>query len=134
MNLWDEKEAKRLFQELPFYNTFIEKPHIKRLKNIDLLHELPFYDGLSTTKYEKRFKRYARSYRIEIRLMAFTIIKKLIFNSSLNALVKNLSHNDFKYLSQEFTGEQLKLVKQKGGDPYEYMDSFKKFSDRNYLK
>ena len=33
MNLWDEKEAKRLFQELPFYNTFIEKPHIKRLKN-----------------------------------------------------------------------------------------------------
>ena len=134
MNLWDEKEAKRLFQELPFYNTFIEKPHIKRLKNIDLLHELPFYDGLSTKKYEKRFKRYARSYRIEIRLMAFTIIKKLIFNSSLNALVKNFSHNDFKYLSQEFTGEQLKLVKQKGGDPYEYMDSFEKFSDRNYLK
>ena len=56
--------------------------------------------------------------------MAFTIIKKLVFNSSLNALVKNLSHNDFKYLSQGFTGEQLKLVKQKGGDPYEYMGSF----------
>ena len=50
-------------------------------------------------------------------------------NSSLDALVKNLSQVDFKYLSQEFTGEQLKLVKQKGVYPYEYMDSFKKFCD-----
>ena len=31
---WDEKETKRLFQELPFYNTFIEKPYIKRLNDI----------------------------------------------------------------------------------------------------
>ena len=30
------------------------------------------------------------------------------------ALVKNLTEIDFKFLSQEFTGEQLKLVKQKG--------------------
>ena len=42
MSFGDEKEAKELFQELPFHNTFIEKPHIKHLKNIDLLHELPF--------------------------------------------------------------------------------------------
>ena len=69
--------------------------------------------------------------------MAFTINKDLIFidsmqfmNSSLDALVKNLSDNDFKYLLQEFTGEQVKLVKQKGVYPYEYMDSFKKFSDK----
>ena len=32
MNFWDEKEAKRLFQELPFYSTFINKPRIKHLK------------------------------------------------------------------------------------------------------
>ena len=31
------------FKELPFYKTYIEKPKIKRLKNIDLLSELPFY-------------------------------------------------------------------------------------------
>ena len=36
-----------------------------------------------------------------------------LMNSSLDALVKNLSDNDFKHLSQEFTGEYLKLVKQK---------------------
>ena len=44
MSFWDEKEAKRLFQKLPFLNIIIEKPRIKDLKNIDLLHELPFYD------------------------------------------------------------------------------------------
>ena len=35
------------FKELPFYNKYIEKPKIKRLKNIDLLSELPFYEELS---------------------------------------------------------------------------------------
>ena len=52
--------------------------------------------------------------------MAFTINKNLIFidtmqfmNSSLDVLVKNLSDNDFKHLSQEFSGDLLKLVKQK---------------------
>ena len=49
----------------------------------------------------------------------------LFMNSSLDKLVKNL--NDFVYLSKEFKGEQLKLVKQKGIYPYEYMNSFKRF-------
>ena len=68
--------------------------------------------------------------------MAFTVNKYLVFIdsmrfmiSSLDTLVKNLSDNDFKYLSQEFSGKQLKLIKQKGVSPYEYMDSFKNFSD-----
>ena len=38
-------------------------------------------------------------------------------NSSLNKLVKNVSDNYFKYLSQEFS-DLLKLVKQKGLYPY----------------
>ena len=66
--------------------------------------------------------------------MAFRINNNLVFidsmqfmNSSLDALVKNLSNNDFKYLSQEFSGELLELVKQEGVFPYEYMDSFEKF-------
>ena len=52
--------------------------------------------------------------------MAFIINKSLVFidsmqfmNSSLDALVKNLTDNDFKYLSKEFNGEQLTLLKQK---------------------
>ena len=48
-------------------------------------------------------------------------------NYSLELLLKNLTDKDFKYLSQEFNGEQLNLVKEKGLYPYEYMDSFEKF-------
>ena len=58
--------------------------------------------------------------------MAVTINNNLFFidsmqfmNSSLDKLVKNLSDKDFKYLSEEYSGEQLKLVKEKGGFPYE---------------
>ena len=50
-------------------------------------------------------------------------------NLSLDLLAKNLMDNDFKYLSEEFSGAFLKLVKEKGVYPYEYMDSFKKFSE-----
>ena len=67
--------------------------------------------------------------------MLFTIHKNLVFiditqfiNSSLNALVENLSEMDFKYLTQEFRGDLSKLVKQKGVYPYEYMDSFLKIN------
>ena len=45
------------------------------------------------------------------------------------ALVKNLSDNDFKYLSQEFSGDLLELVKQKVVYPYEYMNSLEMFFD-----
>ena len=38
------------FKELPFYNKRIEKPKTKRLKNIDLLSELPFYEELNVIK------------------------------------------------------------------------------------
>ena len=30
------------------------------------MHELPFYDGLSVAEISKAFKRYVRSYKIEI--------------------------------------------------------------------
>ena len=50
-------------------------------------------------------------------------------NSSLDVLFKNLSNNDFRYLSQEFSGDLLELVKRKGVYPYEYMDSFKMLFD-----
>ena len=47
MNSWTDKKEKKLFQELPFYNRLIEKPKITNLKNIGLLHEVPFYDELN---------------------------------------------------------------------------------------
>ena len=44
--------------------------------------------------------------------MAFTVYKNVVFidsmqfmNSGLDSLVKNLSKNDFKYFSEEFSGK-----------------------------
>ena len=52
--------------------------------------------------------------------MAFFLNKNLVFidsmqfmNSSLDKLVKNLSDNDFKYLTEEFGSKNLELLKQK---------------------
>ena len=58
---WNEREAKHLFQTLPFCNVLIGKPEIRKLSNVELLHELPFYDELSVAEIPKAFKRYARS-------------------------------------------------------------------------
>ena len=44
----------------------IEKPEIKKLSKAELLHELPIYDELSITEVSKAFKRYAKSYKVEI--------------------------------------------------------------------
>ena len=38
------------FKELSIYNKHIEKPKTKRLKNIDLLSELPFYEEYNVIK------------------------------------------------------------------------------------
>ena len=43
-------DAVDYFKELPFYNKLIEKPKVKRLKNIDQLAELPFFEQLSIIK------------------------------------------------------------------------------------
>ena len=68
--------------------------------------------------------------------MSFTLNNNIVFidsmlfmNSSLDKLVKNLTDKDFKCLSEVFTGEKLKLVKEKDVYPYEYFDSFKKFNE-----
>ena len=69
--------------------------------------------------------------------MSFTYNKKLSFiNSfqflsfSLNSLVKNLSKDDFRYLSQEFDNNVLDLVKKKGFYPFEYATEFEKFKEK----
>ena len=65
MSSCDEKEAKKSFQRLPFY-VLIEETKIKGLKNIDFLHELPFYGKLSIVKISEAFTKYAGSYKVEI--------------------------------------------------------------------
>ena len=68
--------------------------------------------------------------------MSFILNKNLVsidsmqfMISSLEKLVKNLSDDEFKYLTQECDSKNLKLLKQKHAYPYEYMDSFGRFSE-----
>ena len=49
--------------------------------------------------------------------------------SSLEALVNNLPEDAFKNLNKYFTPEQVKLLKQKGFFPYDYMDDIEKLKD-----
>ena len=65
-NLKSHSNIAEYFKELPFCNKHIEKPKIKRLKNIDLLAELPFYEELSVIKTDRAFRGYAMSYTVEI--------------------------------------------------------------------
>ena len=91
-----------------------------------IFKELSGFNGLKTSVIPNGLEKY----------MAFTLNKNLAFvdsmlfmNSGFDILVKNLSDKDFNYLSEEFNGAQLKLVKEKGIYPYEYMNSFKKFKE-----
>ena len=47
------------FKEFPFYNKPIKKPKVKRLKDIDQLIELPFYEQLDVIKTDEAFSGYA---------------------------------------------------------------------------
>ena len=53
------------FKELSFCNTYIKKPKINQLENIDLLLELPFYEELNVIKTDHVFKGYAVSCKFE---------------------------------------------------------------------
>ena len=54
------------FKELPFYNKPIKKPKVKRLKDIDQLIELPFYEQLDVIKTDEAFSGYTMLYKVEI--------------------------------------------------------------------
>ena len=68
----------------------------------------------------------------EIKNKYFKIVFKdsmKFLKSSVAALVNNLPKDGFNNLKKYFTTEQIKLLKQKGFYPYEYMDSIEKLKD-----
>ena len=109
--------------------------NLKITKNVSVIfHNLKGYDSYLIFKELSKF-----NVKISVipngleKYMAFTLNKNLVFidsmlfmNFSLDKFVKNLSDKDFKYLREEFSNEQLKLVKEKGIYPYDYMSSLKK--------
>ena len=69
--------------------------------------------------------------------MAFMLGNHLTFidsfqfmSSSLDKLVSNLPKDDLIYTSKAFKGKRLDLMSQKGVYPYDYIDSFEKFNEK----
>ena len=87
------------FKEFPFYNKPIEKPNIKRLKNIGLLTELPFYEQLRIIKTNQAFRSYAMSYKVEIVKRKDPILQLKVSKSSIKDLFSDLLDETkrFKY-------------------------------------
>ena len=96
MSFWDVRKS---FNILPFYNVLIEKPKIKHLSNIELLHDLPFYDELSVVKKSNAFKGYARSYKVEKLDSKNPLVQLEASKSSIKDLFKDLldKMKGFKY-------------------------------------
>ena len=62
-------DSKELLKKLPLYSVlidFIKQPKVKKLTNAKLLRELPFYRDLTVKEIGEAFKRYAKSFKIEI--------------------------------------------------------------------
>ena len=85
--LWDENE---IFKVLPFCNTYIEKPKIKKLNNAELMKELPFFDELNIIKNKTAFSGYGRSYKIEIVDKKDEVIQLKYSEIALKELFKDL--------------------------------------------
>ena len=69
-------------------------PCVKKLRNLELLQELPFYDDVNISRKERAFKRYAEIYKVEI-----------INNKSLSDSL-SVSKNSIKILFDELSREK----------------------------
>ena len=87
------------FKEFPFFNVPIEKPKIKRLRNVDLLAELPFHEQPDIIKTNQAFTGYAMSYKVEIDEKKDLIVQLEASKSSIKDLFSNLlgEIKGFKY-------------------------------------
>ena len=113
INLQLTKKAPVIFHNLIFYNSHL------------IFRELNKFD-VKTDVIPNGLEKY----------MIFFINKNLVFidniqfmNSSFDELIKKISDNDFKYLTEEFGSKNLELLKQKGAYPYEYMNSYERFNE-----
>ena len=87
------------FKDLPFYNSFIEKPKLKRLSEINLLAELSFNERLSIITTDQAFSGYAMSYKVEINERKDPIVQLEASKLSIKDLLNNLINEmkGFKY-------------------------------------
>ena len=115
---------------MPFYNSYIDIPKIKKLSNLQLLKDLPFYDELNIVKNKSAFNDHAQSYNIEIidkkdviaQLKASEIsiknlfkdllmeIKEFKYQITLRILLSKVKSNDFIEYSTIYLNSLTKTV------------------------
>ena len=94
-----DSDAVDYFKEVSFYNKPAKKPKVKRLKKIDQLAELPFYERLSVIKTNQAFRGYAMSYKAEIFERKHLIVQLEASKSSIKDFFSHLLNEKkgFKY-------------------------------------
>ena len=100
------------FKKKPFYNKYIEKPRVKRSKNINLLSELPFYEELNVIKTNHAFRGYEMNYKVEITERKDPIYQLETSKSSIKDLFSDLLNGTkgFKYqITLKVTLKKYKL-------------------------
>ena len=103
-------DAVDYFKELPFYNKPIKQPKAKRLKNIDRLAELPFYEQLSVTKTNQVFRGYGMSYKAEIIEKNYPIVQLEASKSSIKYLFSDLLNETRGFKHQITVKDLLKKI------------------------
>ena len=93
------RDANKIFKILPFYGIYIDKPKVKKLNNVQLLQELPFYDKLNIVESKTAFSGYAQSYKIDIVAKRDVIVQLKSSEISIVELFKDLlgELKGFKY-------------------------------------
>ena len=94
-----------------------------------IFHNLEGHGGHLIFRELNNFKN------IDERYMSIIVNRNIIFldslqflKASLDNLVGNLQDTDFKYLISEFPEDKLGLLRKKDSYPYEWVDSYKKFT------
>ena len=117
-----------IFHNLPGYDSHFIMQQISEIAN---KHEYTNKKGENRDLNIKAIPNNMEKY------MAFMLGNHLTFidsfqfmSSSLDKLVSNLPKDDLIYTSKAFKGRRLDLMSRKGVYPYDFMDSFEKFNQK----
>ena len=122
------------FEELPFYNSFIDKPKIKCLSDINLLAELPFHERLSIIKTDQAFSGYAMLCKVEIVEIKDPIAQLEASKLSIQDLFSNLI-NEMKGFKYQITVKVLlKKYKHNGEIEFVLLIFINKISNKSQIQ
>ena len=101
------------------------------MKNLKLQNYQPFYDELSITEISKAFKRYARSYEVEIVYSRDPLVQLETSKSSIKDVFKDRL-NEMEGFKYQITVAIL-LSKEKGNGDIEYSSVYFNFITKTMM-